>query len=79
MMECLTPQSARRVVAMKANEEVQQRIDVLADKSNEGELSADERAEYEMFVWAGQYISGLQASARKLLGRPGSLDDHVMP
>ena len=69
MAECLTPQSARRIVAMKASEEVQQRIDELADKCNEGELSADERAEYEMFVWVGQYISGLQASARKMLAQ----------
>ena len=69
MAECLTPQSARRIVAMKASEEVQQRIDELADKCNEGDLSAGERAEYEMFVWVGQYISGLQASARKMLAQ----------
>lgn len=69
MAECLTPQSALRIVAMKASEEVQQRIDELADKCNEGDLSAGERAEYEMFVWVGQYISGLQASARKMLAQ----------
>lgn len=67
--ECLTPQAARRMVAMRASDEVQHRIDELADKSNEGELSADERTEYEMFVWVGQYISGLQASARKMLAQ----------
>jgi hypothetical protein len=46
---------------------VQSRIDQLADKCNEGQLTPDERSEYEMFVWAGQYISSLQFKARKLL------------
>lgn len=38
-----------------------------AEKCNEGLLTPDERAEYEMFVWVGDYISGLQAQARHLL------------
>ena len=67
MEECLTPQSAARIVGLKANEEAQSRIDELAEKCNEGTLTTDERAEYEMFVWVGDYISGLQARARHLL------------
>ena len=67
MAECLTPQSAARIVGLKANEEAQSRIDELAEKCNEGTLTPDERAEYEMFVWVGDYISGLQARARHLL------------
>jgi hypothetical protein len=67
MAECLTPQAAERIVQLKASEEAQNRIDELAEKCNEGLLSADERAEYEMFVWIGQYISGMQAKARRVL------------
>jgi len=40
---------------MRASEDVQSRIDELADKCNEGQLTADERAQYEMFVWICQY------------------------
>ncbi len=67
MAECLTPQSAIRIAGLKASDEVQNRIDELAEKCNEGKLTPDERAEYEMFVWVGQYISGLQAKARHML------------
>lgn len=67
MTECLTPQSAVRIANLKASDEAQRRIDELAEKCNEGLLTPDERAEYEMFVWVGDYISGLQAQARHLL------------
>ena len=67
MSEFLTPQAAECIVQMKASEEAQNRIDELAEKCNEGLLTADERAEYEMFVWIGQYISGMQAKARRVL------------
>jgi len=52
---------------MRATPDVQERIDQLAGKCNEGLLTPDERSEYEMFVWAGQYISGPQMKAKKLL------------
>jgi hypothetical protein len=67
MGECLTPESAARILRLKASDEIQSHIDELAEKCNEGILTPDERAEYEMFVWVGEYISGLQAKARHLL------------
>ena len=39
----------------------QARIDELADKCTEGELTHEERAEYETYVRAGTFISILQA------------------
>jgi hypothetical protein len=36
--ECLTSQSAARIANMKTNDEVQNRIDELADKCNKGQL-----------------------------------------
>jgi hypothetical protein len=65
--EHMTHEAAREVLQLRATPDVQSRIDQLADKCNEGQLTPDERSEYEMFVWAGQYISSLQLKARKLL------------
>ena len=64
---CLTPEVARRLVQLRADPEAQARIDELADKCNDGRLSPEERAEYETYVWAGNFIAILQAKARALL------------
>jgi hypothetical protein len=60
---------ARELSAMQAAPEVQARIDELADKSNEGELSDEERAEYLAYVDAIDVISILQAKARSVLAQ----------
>ena len=64
---CLTPETSRRLVALRADAETQARIDLLADKCTEGELTPEERSEYEAFVGAIGFISILQAKARKNL------------
>jgi hypothetical protein len=64
---CLTPEVARRLVELRADSAIQERLDVLADKNTEGELSPDERAEYETYVRALDFIAILQAKARRLL------------
>lgn len=64
---CLTPEVARRLVALRADAEVQSRIDDLADRANEGELTDEERAEYEGYVRTIAFISRLQAQARRFL------------
>lgn len=64
---CLTPEAARQLVALRADPQVQERIDLLADRCTEGLLTADEREEYETYVRAIHIISILQAKARKLL------------
>jgi hypothetical protein len=60
---------ARELAALKATPEVQARIDELADKCNEGELTEAERAEYDAYVDAIDVISILQAQARSVLAR----------
>lgn len=65
--QCFTPEVAKAVVNLRAESAVQARIDELAEKANEGELSAEERAEYEAYVDAIDLISILQAKARRLL------------
>jgi hypothetical protein len=69
--EALTPESARRIVDWRADEETQRRLDQLGGKCNEGELTASEREEYETYVWAIDFIGILQAKARAVLQRNG--------
>jgi hypothetical protein len=66
--DCLTPEVARRLAQMRADPELQARIDDLADRCTEGTLTAEEKLEYETYVRAGNLIGILQAKARKLLG-----------
>lgn len=65
--DCLTLEVARQVVDLRASPEVQSRLDALADKCTEGQLTAVERAEYKAAVAAIEFISVLQARARRLL------------
>jgi hypothetical protein len=69
---CLTPAVARRLVALRADSQFQERLDTLADKCTAGQLSPGEREEYETYVQAIHIIGLLQAKARKLLANPRS-------
>jgi hypothetical protein len=60
---------ARELAALRATPDVQARIDELADKCNEGQLTDEERAEYDAYVDAIDVISILQAKARAALAR----------
>ncbi len=64
---CLTPDVARAVSELRTDAETQARLDELADKSTEGELSPTERAEYEAYVSAIDFLGALQAKARRML------------
>ena len=65
--ECFTPQVARRLVEPTADAQTQQHLDALASKANEGQLSADEDAEYKQAVDAIDMVAILQAKARAYL------------
>jgi hypothetical protein len=67
--ECMTREMAEKVANLRADPDVQARVDELADKCTEGELTAEERAEYESYVHAIRVIGVLQAQARSLLHR----------
>lgn len=45
LSRCLDIESARRVAELQFDPAVQKKIDVLADRANEGLLTEDERAE----------------------------------
>ena len=63
----LTPEAANDILNVCADDETQQRIDELADKCNEGTLTADERTEYQEFVSMFNILTVLQAKARNVL------------
>jgi hypothetical protein len=67
LSECLTPESARRLLALKADRELQRRVDYLADRCSQGLLTPDERAEYGNYVTFGTFVSILKSKARQLL------------
>ncbi len=64
---CLTPDVAAKLVALRADDETQARVDALAEKANEGTMSVVEREEYDRYRDAFHFMTILQAKARKLL------------
>ena len=69
--ECFTPEVAERVVNLRASPEVQARIDELAEKNTEGEITEEELSEYDSYIHAIDFIAVLQAQARLVLERTG--------
>ena len=64
---CLDADSARRIAEFQVAPPVQERIDTLAERANEGSLSDGERAEYEALINAADFISILKLKARLYL------------
>jgi hypothetical protein len=65
--DCLTPESARRLLALKADRKLQARMDYLADRCNDGLLTSQEHAEYSSYVKFGTFVAILKSKARQLL------------
>jgi hypothetical protein len=68
-VECLTREAAQKIVNLRAEPQAQARLDELADKANEGHRTDEERAEYNRYLAAFHFFSGLQAQARTRLER----------
>ena len=66
---CFGLETARALVGLRANERTLTRVEALAGKSNEGQLTAEERADYDACVPASTLIGILQAKARRLLAQ----------
>jgi len=63
----LTPASAKEILALRADRKSKRRIEQLAAKCDEGTLTPEERAEYQVFVEVGDFVALLQAKARRYL------------
>ena len=61
--------TARTVAALRVGTRMQARVDKLAEKCDDGKLTAAERAEYDAYIQASTLIGILQAKARRLLAK----------
>lgn len=68
LLQLVLRDRAETVLNFRPDPALQSRIEELAARSTEGELSEGERAEYEGYVRANKFIAILQRQARKLLG-----------
>jgi hypothetical protein len=69
----LNEEAARKLIALKADRKGRACVSELACKCNEGELTAEERAQYEIYVMVGEFIAILQAKARHLLAKSSQI------
>jgi hypothetical protein len=67
--DCFTTDVARKIAALRADPEIQDRMDDLADRHTEGQLSPEELREYEGMVRAATAIAILQARARQVVNQ----------
>ena len=67
----LNEEAAEKILVLKADRRTQVRVSKLADKCSLGELTPEERHEYEMCLMANHFIAMLKAQARILLARKG--------
>lgn len=67
LLQFFTKQQAEALVQYRGDNALRSRIEVLAERNTEGELTEAERAEYEGYVRANKFIATLQAKVRKLL------------
>ena len=66
VMEIVLPEKADAIIGFSGDAELQARIEELAQKSTEGELTEDERAEYAGYVRANKFVAILKRQAQHL-------------
>ena len=67
---CLDTPSLEAIAHLELDSRTQQRLDELADKANEGQLTREERAEYQSFIEVSEFLGLAQLRARSRLGLP---------
>lgn len=67
LASALDPAALRQIVGFRISAEVQARVDYLATRANEGELTPDEDAEYEALIDGADLIAVLKLKAQRLL------------
>ena len=67
VLRIVLPEKAEAILRFRAAPELQARIEELAGKSTEGQLTEMEKAEYASDVRANKFIAILQRQARQLM------------
>ena len=76
LSRCLSIEAARAIVALKIDEATQARIQDLADRSTEGLLTDQERAEYRGLVEGAEILALLKLKAGSSSARPARPGTH---
>ena len=72
LVECLNAEAACRIVNLRIDPEIQARVAVLAERANEGELTAEERDESLSYIEASDRLAVFKLKARRHLDRNGN-------
>ena len=68
MLQLVLPDKLDAILQFRPSAELQARIEELAGKSTEAELTEVEKAEYEGYVRANKFVAILQRQAREMIG-----------
>jgi hypothetical protein len=68
IMKIVLPEKAKAVLRFRPSTKLKARIEELASKSTEGQLTAAEKAEYIGYVRANKFVAIFQRQARQLAG-----------
>ncbi len=66
LLEILLPGKEEAVMAIRPDPSLAERIEALAAKSTEGDLTSEERDEYEGYVRANNFVATMRREARAL-------------
>lgn len=66
LLTLLLPGKEEAVLAVKPDQALRERIEELAARSTEGDLTAAERDEYEGYVQANKFVAVLRRQARRM-------------
>ncbi len=69
LTDTLTSETATAMLGLRADSEVEARVDELRQKANEGTLTPAGDAEYRDFIEEEDVVSNMQAKARRFLSR----------
>jgi hypothetical protein len=65
---CLDETSLQAIANLQLDPPTRKRLDELSDRANEGQLTPDERAEYQAFIGVSEFLGLAQLRARVRLG-----------
>jgi hypothetical protein len=63
--QCLDAESVKALGALQLGEMARSRLDLLAQKANEGQLTPEEAREYDRFIELGDIIATLRLKAER--------------
>ena len=68
----LNTEAARSILAIRIDPETQARVELLAERANEGELTPEERDEYSSYVEAADLLAIFKLKAKRHLEANGA-------